>query len=284
MFGRRTSGSTVCPGCGSLVGIRDDRCNTCGRWNPGLWGFGPALRALGTDFGFTPLVIGTCALIYIAELAVSGPAGIRSQGILNILSPSIQVLFVFGASGAVPVFMYGRWWTIMSAGWLHGGLLHVFFNMLWMRQLGPAVAELFGGSRMVIIYTLSGAISFLMSSVMNTFLRLPFLGGGGYTVGASGAIFGLLGAVVCYGQRTGSSLIRREAWGYVVPLFVFGLIVPGVDNYAHAGGFAGGYLLARWLDPLKPERVEHFLGAIVCLVLSLVAIAASVIAGLRLLA
>jgi rhomboid protease GluP len=70
---------------------------------------------------------------------------------------------------------------------------------------------------------------------------------------------------------------------YAAILFIFGLMMPHVDNYAHAGGFAGGYLAAVLLDPLKPERVKHLGAALVCLVLSLVSIVASVIHGLMLL-
>ena len=73
----------------------------------------------------------------------------------------------------------------------------------------------------------------------------------GLTVGASAPIFGLLGAQVCYGRRTGSSHIGGTAWQYAVVLFLFGLIMHGVDNWAHAGGFAGGYAAALLLDPSK---------------------------------
>ena len=62
-------------------------------------------------------------------------------GLFSMLSPSSRALFLFGASGALPVFAGGRWWTILSAGWLHGGLLHIFMNMMALRQLAPAVAE-----------------------------------------------------------------------------------------------------------------------------------------------
>ena len=61
--------------------------------------------------------------------------------------------------------MYGRWWTVLSASWLHGGVLHILFNMLWVRQLGPATAEIYGPGRMVIIYTVAGAVGFTLSSV-----------------------------------------------------------------------------------------------------------------------
>jgi membrane associated rhomboid family serine protease len=63
-------------------------------------------------------------------------------------------------------------------------------------------------------------------------------------------------------------------------MFVFGLLMPGVDNYAHAGGFAGGYVAGLLLDPLKPERLNHLIGALICLALSLGAIVLSVITGL----
>jgi rhomboid protease GluP len=95
------------------------------------------------------------------------------------------------------------------------------------------------------------------------------------SVGASAPIFGLLGALMHYGRRGGSSMIHSEAKGYAIALFVFGLIFPGVDNAAHAGGFIGGYLASIWLDPLKPERVNHMLGAVICLVATALAILAS---------
>ena len=71
---------------------------------------------------------------------------------------------------------------------------------------------------------------------------------------------------------------------YVVAMVIFGLIVPGIDNYAHAGGFFGGYLAARWLDPLRPERTDHIVGAMVCLGISAVAILLSILTGFEALA
>lgn len=285
MFKRRTSGSVVCPSCGYLVGVRDERCANCGRWNPGMWGFAPALRSLGNDLGFVQLVLWGSSALYVAMLLVSGPA-IRMDGLFSMLSPSTAVLFVFGASGALPVFGFGRWWTVISAGWLHGGLLHILFNMLWVRQLGPATAEIYGAGRMIIIYTVAGIAGFLLSTVAGAtlgWMPLPFLRGAEFTIGASAPIFGLLGALVYYGRRGGSSLVGREAFGYAVTLFVFGLIMQGVDNYAHAGGFAGGYLTARWLDPLRPERLEHVLAALGCLAVTILSIVASLVTGFSLL-
>ena len=273
----------MCPSCGSLVGVNDDRCYTCGRANPGLWGFGPLLRRLGADLGFVPLVMGASSAIYLVMLIASG-TGIRMDGMMSIMAPSTSVLFLFGASGAVPVFGFGRWWTVLSAGWLHSGLLHILFNMLWVRQLGPATADVIGPARTVIVYTVAGVAGFLLSSIAGTVLGntpIFFLRGAGFTVGASAPIFGLLGALVHYG-RTGSSLMKQQAMGYAVMLFVFGLIMPGVDNYAHAGGFAGGYLTSAFFNPMTRERGDHLVVAVVCLVATFAAIVVSIFTGLAL--
>jgi len=95
-------------------------------------------------------------------------------------------------------------------------------------------------------------------------------------------VFGLLGALVLYGQRSGSSMTKREGLHYALMLGLFGLIMPGIDNWAHAGGFAGGWLAAKLLDPLKPERIDHLAVAVLCLLATLAAIAASIVHGLAL--
>src|SRR5713101_5613818 len=104
VFRRKTTGSVVCPSCGSLVGVRDDKCYMCGRANPGLWGFAPVLRKLGADFGFVPLVIGASATIYVLTLLMSGTELQIVGGGFSFLTPSTTALFMFGASGAIPVF------------------------------------------------------------------------------------------------------------------------------------------------------------------------------------
>jgi rhomboid protease GluP len=258
----------VCPSCGSLVGVRDDKCYNCGRSNPGLWGYAPLLRQLGNDFGFAPVVIAGSSIMYVLTLLFSGNA-IFSRG-LSFLSPSFRVLELFGMSGAIPVFVFGRWWTLLAASWLHGNLLHILFNMMWVRDLAPVMVDFYGPSRTVIIYTLSGASGFLLSSLAGYVLGglpIPFLNGAQYTVGASAAVFGLLGAMVHYGRRGGgSSFVYSTAMRYAVIMFIFGFIMPGVDNYAHAGGFLGGYLSSEFLKPNTRETGNHMLAALACIV------------------
>jgi membrane associated rhomboid family serine protease len=276
MFGRQRTGSVVCPSCGNLVGVNDERCFTCGRWNPGLWGFTPALRRLGADFGFAETVTAACVLLYVLMLLYSG-SSIRMNGLLGFLAPDQYAMVIFGASGALPVFGYGRWWTVLSAGWLHGGLLHILFNMMWVRQLGPACVDLFGTGRTIIIYTVGSVVGFAMSSIMGYLLGgVPILGGSMLTLGASAPIFGLLGALVHYGRQS-SSLVKTQAAGYAATLFLFGLLMPGVDNWAHGGGFIGGYLASYILNPMRPERGNHLIIAFVCLLATVASVLASLI-------
>ena len=145
--------------------------------------------------------------------------------------------------------------------------------------------RLYGASRTALIYVVASATGFLASSAAGAFLAfLPGpLAGGPLTLGASAAIFGLLGAMIHYGRRAGSQALGAHAARYAIILGVLGVILPGVDNWAHAGGFAGGYVASRWLDPLVPERPHHFLLALVALGASVLAVVVSVVHGLRLL-
>jgi len=280
MFRRQRTGAVICSSCGKLVGAQDAECFHCGKKNPGMWGFAPAFRKLGQDLSFTSLVIWGCAALYLATLLVDIP-GIRMSG-MSMLAPSMRSLFMFGASGALPVFGYGRWWTVLSAGWLHGGILHIAFNMLWVRQLAPAAAELYGIPRTAIIYTVSCAAGFALSSSAALFfgsIPIPLLHGAQFTIGASAPIFGLLGALVLYGRRGGSSHVSSQALGYAVIMFVFGLVMPGIDNFAHLGGFLGGYGMALALDPFKPEKVSHLFAALALLGITGLSVLVSLLHG-----
>ena len=281
MIRRQRTGSVLCPSCGKLVGVNDERCLSCGRRSPGMWGFAASFRRLGQDFGFSAVMTGGCVALYAVALLLD-PSHVFGGGITTMLSPTPRSLFVLGASGAIPVFGLGRWWTVLSASWLHGGPLHILFNVLWIRQLAPEISEAYGPARMVIIYTAAGASGFLASSLVGTFLPfLPrFLGGASFTVGASASIFGLLGAAVQYGRRRGSSAVGSQALGYAVVLGLFGFVMPGIDNWAHLGGFGGGYAVARWLDPWREERTDHVVAAVALLAAPAAAIAASVLTGL----
>jgi rhomboid protease GluP len=177
----------------------------------------------------------------------------------------------------------GRWWTVLSAGWLHAGLLHIAFNMYFVWQMGPAIIELFGPARTVIIYVVGGVAGFTLSSVAGAYFPdLPFLRAAGLTLGASAPAFGLIGALYHYG-RTMSSHAKQAATSIMIQAVIFGFLVPGIDNYAHLGGFAGGYLVSAFLNPMTRERGDHMVVAVVLLAATALSIAVSVVTGMSLL-
>lgn len=278
MFKRQRTGSVVCA-CGSLVGVNDEQCYACGRRNPGLWGYAGLLRVLGGDIGFfVSLIMYGCAALYVLALLLTFRWGMDITGggnPLAALSPAPQASMVFGASGAIPLFGLGMWWTVLSAGWLHGSMLHLVFNMMAVRNLAPPTADIYGAPRMIIIYSVASIGGFLLSSVAGLYGIPKF--GATLTLGASAPIFGLLGAVMYYGRRSGSSLVHAQAKGYALGFFVFGLILPGVDNAAHAGGFIAGYLAGMMLDPLERQNATHLVGAFIALILTGLAIIASIV-------
>ena len=277
MFKRQRTGSVLCTSCGVLVGVGDERCYNCNRWNPGLWGWAPAFRALGHDLGFVPFLIGACIVVY-ALMLVFSRGSVETNNMFALFSPSVGSMVVFGGSGAYPIFELGRWWTVLSAGWLHAGPIHIFFNMLAARQLAPAVADLFGPGRMIIIYIAGSVTGFTASSLAGAFIPpLPFIGGGQFTVGASASISALIGAILAYGHRSGSGMVRTYAMQNVLMLVFMGVLIPVVDNWAHLGGFAGGYVTARTLDPLQAERIDHLAIAVVLLAISILSVVWSVL-------
>ncbi len=275
MIGRQRSGSVLCPGCGQLVGVRDEECLSCGRRNPGMFGFASMLRFDGP--AVQTALIGANAVLFGLALLLSG-ARIGVGGFLGFLSPDGQVLYLLGASGALPVFAAGKWYTVFSAGWLHGGLLHILFNMYWLWNLFPAVSQEFGPARTLVIYQVAAMSGFLLSSFLGAAsIPIPGLGGAGFTVGASASVCGLLGALLYVGRRT-SSAFARMIWRYVIFLAVFGLLIPGIDNAAHLGGFAGGYWVASRFGVFSQERGRHGLWALVLLAASLLAVLMSALA------
>jgi len=254
-FRSRRTGSILCPSCGQLVGVQDNECLVSGRKRPGMFGFAGLFR-----FGAGQLatgILGANIAFFLVSLVMSlGEIG--TSGMFGFLSPDGQSLFRLGAAGAIPVFGLGKPWSILSAGWLHGGLLHILFNMYWIWNLFPAVSEAFGAARTLVIYQVAAGTGFLLSSFMGAFLSsLPMFGGApSITVGASASLCGLLGALLYYGRRT-SSEVARSVWRVVIFLAIFGFLMPGIDNAAHLGGFLGGYFVASRFGAFSPERGKH---------------------------
>jgi rhomboid protease GluP len=245
---RKRSGSSLCYACGKINRVDAPVCFHCGRRNPGLWGFGGSIGRVVGNLDFARAVIAVCVVAYVASLLLDLSSATRMRGLFGLLAPSSGALNALGMTGAYP-WAAGRWWTLLTAIYLHGGLLHLLFNLLWVRQLAPEVEELFGRARLMVIFTAGGVLGFVVSNVAGVAL----------SVGASGAIFGLLGALVSYGRSRGGAFgvaIMRQYGHWALILFVLGFFLPGVNNLAHAGGFAGGFLAGMLLSPRerRPER------------------------------
>jgi rhomboid protease GluP len=261
---RKTSGSILCPSCGRLTNADAAECLVCGRRNPGMWGFSGPLGRMFRRRSFTDAVTVACIALYIVSLVFDPLAALRPRGMFDIFAPSNQALFVLGGAGSIP-WELGRWWTLLTAIYLHGSLLHILFNVMWIRQLGPAVQDIYGPARLVVIFTVAGVTGFVASNLM----------GHPFTIGASGSIFGLLGAIVAFGQRRGGTYgaaVLKQYGQWALILFVLGFLMPGVNNTAHAGGFVGGFLsgLVLSLAERRAENQVDYVLAAACIVVTVV--------------
>ncbi len=253
-------GAIICPNCKKLISANSAQCIYCGMKNPNLWGLSGYLKKLfGGTISLIPIITIVCVVYYALSLLIDLSAIMHPGGIFDFLGPSSRSLFRLGATGTFAMSL-GKWWTVITAVYLHGGALHIFFNLYWLRQLGPPLEEFFGVARTLIIFTVAGILGYIVSN----FFGIQF------TIGASGANFGLLGALVYYGRRRGGTFgahIYREVGQWAIVLFISGFLFPGINNYAHAGGFVGGYAAAALVGfaEIKPENHFHLLLALTCI-------------------
>ena len=253
---RQTTGSMICPQCGKLISVGEEKCPFCGAWNPGLYGYAPGLQKLfGRRLDLVALIVTTCIVLYVAALALQPDAIFQFRSLFSILSPGTRALYQLGMTGGL-AWDQRWWWTLFTAIFLHGGLLHIFFNVMWIRNLGPAVSDAYGPARAFVIFMVAGAVGFLVSNMATP---AP-------SVGASGSIFGLLAALIVFGRKRGISMLTMQVGQWAVIMFVMGFLMSGVNNWAHAGGFLGGWLTATAM-PLGDEKRESPLVQIIALAL-----------------
>jgi rhomboid protease GluP len=171
-----------------------------------------------------------------------------------------------------PATQDGQWWRLGTAMFIHFGLLHLGMNMWALRDVGRLVERLYGPWRFLALYLGAGVLGNLVSLVVQ--------GNQAVSSGASGAIFGLYGALLVFLWRERRLVDPHEFrwlfWAaivFVALIFAMGIwVVPGIDNWAHAGGFAVGALLARGLakpwTPLSPRSAPGSWLAVVVLLTS----------------
>lgn len=225
----------MCPHCRAFITTSDRVCPYCHEpvaarhvERPA----GPILGGLIPHAGYlTILILLINSGLYLATSLFSSSSG---QG--NFVNLDSQTLLIFGAKYG-PLLHMGQWWRLVTAGFLHGGILHILMNMWVLFDLGAQVEELYGGARMLVIYFVGTVFGFYLSALWRP---------GVVSVGASAALFGLVGAMVAIGMRYRSAagdMIRSVYMRYLVYLLLFSLL-PGVDMAAHIGGLIGGFAVA----------------------------------------
>ena len=254
-----------CPRCGRLISYNAHHCLYCKLPRPGVIARLPILSdMLRGQVRFGEGIFLDCFALYMTAILLDISGSLRTGGLFGILAPSSSSLYRLGMGGTIPWNM-GRWWTLLTATYLHGSLLHIAFNLLWLRSIGPLAEELFGRSRFFVIYTAAG----LGGAALSTLLGTPLF------VGASGSIFGLFAALIYYGRNRGGTFgsgISRNMLMYAAIGFIFGLLAPNVDNWGHLGGFMVGWLAAMLLgyQERSKETLSHHFLALAALIFVLV--------------
>lgn len=230
--------SILCPNCRKLISTDEARCPYCGTSKPGSWmQNNPVVRLFNNPAQFIKIIIYVNVAMFALTILISFQSLRLSIGNpMHFLSPSLLSLRLLGATGTFAIDNLHRWWSLLSASYLHGGILHILFNMMAFRQISVLIIREYGIHRMFSIYTLGGIIGFWVS----------YLRGTPDTIGSSAAICSLIGAALYYGKSRGGvygQAIYRQVGGWVLMIFLFGLMIPGIDNWGHGGGIAGGILL-----------------------------------------
>lgn len=228
----------MCPHCRAFITTDDKICPYCGlEVGPQAAERRTSSGALG---GLIPHAHFTTVMIllintglYAAMVLHSTKTDARGGGL--DLDP--QTLFDFGAKYR-PAIQAGQWWRLITAGFLHGGLLHILMNSWVLFDLGAQVEESFGTSRYLVFYFVSTITGFLASFYWSLAL----------SIGSSAGIFGLIGAMIALGVRDRSSygaMVRSVYMRWAIYGLLLGLLpFFATDNAAHVGGIAGGFVIA----------------------------------------
>jgi rhomboid protease GluP len=261
--------SILCPHCSKLVGVAERRCPHCGISRPGArWKNIPITRGLLQSDQLIKTIIYANVGMYLISLLMNPTRMGLSANPFMFLSPSNGALLLLGSTGTIPIDQGHRWWTLVSANYLHGGILHIVFNMIALYQIGPLVLREYGANRLIGLYTLGGIFGFLVS----------YFAGVRFTLGASAAVCSLIGASLYYGKSRGGAYgqaIYKQISGWVLVLFLFGFLVPGINNWGHGGGVVGGIILGYFLGYHERTRENLFHKSLagVCVVLTVAVLA-----------
>ena len=237
----------LCPACSSLVGATASKCHQCGASLH--FSLAAASRSLSgllpTESPVTYCVLGINMLLFIVALLSTMRV---SEGFNLIGGIDGSVLSRLGAS-RIDAILAGQWWRLVMAIFLHGSILHIAMNTWVLMDIGPQVEELYGSARFLFLYVLTGAFGYVPSALS-----------GHFSVGASGALMGLIGLMIAVTSRRGGAymqMMRAQLIRWVVYIFVLGILVSGIDNAAHLGGLAAGFVLGRRFGDREPMNAAE---------------------------
>lgn len=233
----------MCPNCRAFITNSDRVCPYCGvQVGPRAVERRSPSALIG---GLIPAAHFTTFLILLINVAMYAASCWLSNSINEMDG---RALWVLGAKLGPSIWAEHQYWRLITAGFLHGSILHIAFNGWALFVLGSQVEEVFGTPRFLTIYLTSTVGGFLLSARMNA----------GLSIGASAGIMGLLGAMVAFGHASQSSIgrqIRNQYLGWLALNLVWGYLGNQIDNYAHIGGFAGGFAVAWFAG--TPMRSTH---------------------------
>jgi len=244
-----TSTVRMCPHCRALIDRGASVCPLCGERTGPARARGGA-SAPGRVLGVIPIPTTATSALVGANLALYAVSWYMSQntaqaqlyGAPPMGGISGEVLLRLGAKA--PYIWAGQWWRLVTAIFLHGGLLHIGMNMWCLVDLGPEVESLFNTAKFTVLYLVTGISGFVLS-----LLWAPF----GVSVGASGAVLGLIGVLIGASFHHGhlGKEYRSQLWRWVIYIAIFGIFF-NVDNAAHLGGLASGFVLGYFIPEGEP--------------------------------
>ena len=212
----------MCPSCRAFITTDDKVCPYC---NEKVGARAIDRRSPNPILGIIPHAQFTTIVILIIN------AGMFVATMLN------ASLVGLGGSDRYDLILMHQYWRLVTAGFLHGGLLHIGMNSWVLFDVGSQVEQVYGASRMLVIFFVATVLGFYASTLWQA----------GLSVGASAGIMGLLGAMIALSMHHQSAVtisLRGQYIRWVIYMLLFGLLVPGIDNAAHVGGLAGGFGVA----------------------------------------
>ena len=266
--------SILCPHCSKLISADERSCPHCGVSRPGArWKNIPITRGLLQSNQLIKTIMYANVGMYLLSLLMNPTRIGLSANPFVFLSPSNGALLLLGSTGTIPIDQGHRWWTLVSANYLHGGILHIVFNMIALYQIGPLALREYGANRFISLYTLGGIFGFLVS----------YVAGVRFTLGASAALCSLIGANLYYGKSRGGTYgqaIYKQMSGWLLGLFLLGFL-PGINNWGHGGGIVGGIILGYMLSYRERvrENLFHKSLAVVCVALTVAVLAWAILSS-----